>query len=241
MSVPRLVVDELATEAFDPCRRPAADARSPLPVKLSTTLFNETYTFPSVKDVLGRANEPRSGDVQAGLAARTMREMAAAKLVVADLTMKELRENPSVPYETDEVTRVIEDDLQKPQAARAYKKICGWSVAELREWILDNQTTGEDVSAISFGLSPEMAAAVAKLMSNMDLVLAGQKIRVVARCNNTIGLTGRISSRLQPQPTRAMRSPACSPPSPTGSRSATATPSSASTPRPTTWKSAPTS
>ena len=100
--------------------------------KLSTTLFGETYTFPSMKDVLARANEPRSGDVQAGLAARSMREMAAAKLVLADVTMKELRESPSVPYELDEVTRVIEDDLQKPQADRAYRKVCGWSVAELK-------------------------------------------------------------------------------------------------------------
>jgi ethanolamine ammonia-lyase large subunit len=166
--------------------------------KLSTTLFGETHNFPSMKDVLARANEPRSGDVQAGLAATSMRQMAAAKLVLADVTMKELRENPSVPYELDEVTRVIEDDLSKPQADRAYKKICGWSTAELREWILDSATTGEQIAEISFGLSPEMGAAVAKLMSNMDLVMAGKKIRVVARCNNTIGMEGRISSRLQP-------------------------------------------
>jgi ethanolamine ammonia-lyase large subunit len=163
-------------------------------MRLSTTLFGESFTFTSVKDALARANEPRSGDVQAGLAARSMREMAAAKRVVAELTLKDLRENPSVPYETDEVTRVIEDDLDE----RAYKRVCGWSVAELREWILDDATTGEDVRGVTFGLTPEMAAAVAKLMSNMDLVMAGKKIRVVAKCNNTIGLEGRISSRLQP-------------------------------------------
>src|SRR6476646_8485116 len=98
--------------------------------KLSTTLFGETYTFPSLKDVLARANEPRSGDVQAGLAARSMREMAAAKLVLSEVTLKELRENPAVPYERDEVTRVVEDALGHPLAARAYKKICGWSVAQ---------------------------------------------------------------------------------------------------------------
>ncbi len=166
--------------------------------KLTTTLFGETHTFPSMKDVLARANEPRSGDVQAGLAARSMREMAAAKLVLADVTLRELRESPSVPYELDEVTRVIEDDLTKPQADRAYRKVCGWSVAELREWILDSSTTGEQINEASPGLSPEMAAAAAKLMSNLDLVMAGRKIRVTARCNNTIGLEGRISSRLQP-------------------------------------------
>ncbi len=166
--------------------------------KLATTLFGETHSFATLKEVLARANEPRSGDVQAGLAARSMREMAAAKLVLADVTVKELREAPSVPYEIDEVTRIIEDDLSKPQADRAYKKVCGWSVAELREWILDGSTTGEQIAEVTPGLVPEAAAAVAKLMSNMDLVMAGRKIRVVARCNNTIGMEGRIGSRLQP-------------------------------------------
>ena len=166
--------------------------------KLSTTLFGETFSFRSIKEVLAKANEPRSGDVQAGLACTSMREMAAAKLVLSELSMKELRENPAVPYEQDEVTRVVEDALAHPLAARAYKKICGWSVAQLREWILDSSTSGEDVNEITPGLTPEMAAAVTKLMSNMDLVMAGRKIRVVARCNNTIGLEGRISSRLQP-------------------------------------------
>ena len=165
---------------------------------LSTTLFGESFTFPSLKDVLARANEPRSGDIQAGLAARSMREMAAAKIVLSDVTLKQLRENPSVPYEEDEITRVVEDAMSAPLAARAYKKVCGWSVAEFREWLLDDATTGEEISALAPGLTPEMAAAVAKLMSNMDLVLAAKKIRVVVRCNNTLGLPGRISSRLQP-------------------------------------------
>jgi ethanolamine ammonia-lyase large subunit len=167
-------------------------------VKLSTTLFGEAWTFQSVKEVLARANELRSGDIQAGIAARSMRELAAARLVLADIDCKTLRENPSVPYELDEVTRVIEDGMAHPLAERAYRKICGWSVAELREWILDSDTSGEDILGVSPGLTPEMAAAVAKLMSNMDLVLAARKIRVTARCNNTIGLEGRIASRLQP-------------------------------------------
>ncbi|MEW5851337.1 MAG: ethanolamine ammonia-lyase subunit EutB [Myxococcota bacterium] len=163
-------------------------------MKLSTTLFGENFTFRSVKEVLARANEPRSGDVQAGLAPRSMREMAAAKWVLANLTLKDLRENPSVPYEQDEVTRVVEDSLD----ARAFSRVCGWTVGQLREWILDADTTGDDVLEVSPGLTPEMVAGVAKLMSNMDLVSAGRKIRVVVRCNNTLGLPGRISSRLQP-------------------------------------------
>ncbi len=143
---------------------------------------------------MGRANEVRSGDVQAGLAARSMREMAAAKQVLADVTMEQLFNAPSVPYEADEVTRVVVDDLD----ANAYAKVKSWNVSRLREWLLDDRTTGEEIAAISPGLTPEMVAAVAKLMSNMDLVTAGRKMRVVVRCNNTLGLKGRISSRLQP-------------------------------------------
>jgi ethanolamine ammonia-lyase large subunit len=168
-------------------------------MSLSTTLFGERFTFPDVKDVLARANEPRSGDVQAGLAATSMRQMAAAKRLLSELTLKDLRENPSVPYEQDEVTRVIEDDLEaSPLGRAAYQKTSCWTVAELREFILDDDTTGEEIKAISPGLTPEMAAGCAKLMSNMDLVMGGKKIRVIARCNNTIGLPGRLSSRLQP-------------------------------------------
>ncbi|MBI4815333.1 MAG: ethanolamine ammonia-lyase subunit EutB [Deltaproteobacteria bacterium] len=157
-------------------------------------VHGEHFTFPTLKDVLARANELRSGDRQAGLAARSMREMAAAKRVLAEVTLAQLFEAPSVPYEKDEVTRVCVDGLDK----HAYQRVSTWSVAELREWILDDKTTGEDISSTSRGLSPEMVAAVAKLMSNMDLVIAGRKMRVVVRCNATLGLKGRISSRLQP-------------------------------------------
>jgi ethanolamine ammonia-lyase large subunit len=167
-------------------------------MKLSTTLFGQSFSFASIKEALARASEPRSGDMQAGLAPRSMREMAAAKRVVAALTLKELRENPSVPYETDEITRVIEDGVSSDSGARAFRRLCGWSVGELREWLLDHKTTGEDIRGLSPGITPEMASAVAKLMSNLDLVMAAQKIRVTAVCNNTIGLPGRISSRLQP-------------------------------------------
>jgi ethanolamine ammonia-lyase large subunit len=163
-------------------------------VSFSARVHGEHFTFSSLKQVLAKANEVRSGDRQAGLAATSMREMAAAKWVLADVQLKTLRENPSVPYEKDEVTRVVEDALDP----HAFQMISGWSVAEFREWLLDDRTTGEDVAQVSPGLTPEMAAAVAKLMSNMDLVMAGRKIRVVVRCNNTIGLKGRIASRLQP-------------------------------------------
>ncbi len=161
---------------------------------LSTRLHGEHFTFQSLKEVLGRANEPRSGDRQAGLAARSMREMAAAKSILADVTLHQLYEAPSVPFEQDEVTRVCVDGL----SPNVLQRVKGWTVGEFREWLLDDRTTGEDISGIAMGLTPEMVAAVAKLMSNLDLVMAGKKMRVVARCNNTIGVKGRIASRLQP-------------------------------------------
>lgn len=161
---------------------------------LQTTLYGEVFRFDSVRDVLARANEPRAGDRQAGLQARSMREMAAAKWVLANLTMRELRENPAVPYEKDEVTRITEDGLDRA----AFSTIAHKTVAELREWLLDHDTRGEQIQALAFAFTGEMAAAIAKLMTNMDLVMAAQKIRVVVRCNSTLGLPGRISSRLQP-------------------------------------------
>lgn len=160
----------------------------------TAAIHGEHFTFGSLKEVLGRANEVRSGDVQAGLAARSMRELAAAKRVLAERTLRELYEAPSVPYEQDEVTRVVVDGLDR----RAYQRIHGWTVAQLREWLLDDRTGHDDVGQISRGLTPEMVAAVAKLMSNLDLVIAARKLRVVVRCNGTLGLKGRLSSRLQP-------------------------------------------
>jgi ethanolamine ammonia-lyase large subunit len=163
-------------------------------VSLTARIHGHSFTFPSLKDVLARANEVRSGDSQAGLAARSMRELAAAKQVLADVTLEQLYNAPSVPYEVDEVTRVIVDGLDQT----AYARVKSWPVSRLREWLLDDRTTGEDIAAVSPGLTAEMIAAAAKLMSNLDLVVAGRKMRVVVTCNNTLGLKGRIASRLQP-------------------------------------------
>ncbi|MGI5862162.1 MAG: ethanolamine ammonia-lyase subunit EutB [Myxococcales bacterium] len=163
-------------------------------MKLTTRLFGTTFSFRSVKEVLAKANEPRSGDVQAGIAAESMREQVAAKMVLSELTLGGLRHHPSVPYEECELSRLFEESLDE----HAFRKVASMSVAGFREWLLDEKTTGEEILAISPGLTPEMVAAVAKLMSNMDLVLGAKKIRVVVRCNDTLGLPGRISSRLQP-------------------------------------------
>ena len=166
-------------------------------MKLKTTLLGKTYLFQSVKEVLAKANEEKTGDKLAGLAAESAQERVAAKVVLSALTLGELRENPAVPYEEDEVTRIIQDDVNEP----VYRKIRGWTVSELREWLLSETTTGDDIHKLSRGLTSEMVAAVCKLMSNLDLIYAAKKIRVSAHCNTTIGLPGTFSSRLQPNHT----------------------------------------
>ncbi len=166
-------------------------------MKLKTTLLGKTYTFGSIKEVLAKANEVKTGDILAGLAAENARERVAAKVVLSALTLGDLGENPAVPYEEDEVTRIIQDDLNRPQ----YERIKNWTVAELREWLLSEKTTGADISKLSRGLTSEMVAAVCKLMSNLDLIYCANKITVTAHCNTTIGLPGTLSCRLQPNHT----------------------------------------
>ncbi len=166
-------------------------------MKLKTTLLGKTYAFSSIKQVLAKANEEKTGDRLAGLAAESAQERIAAKVVLSALTLHDLRESPAVPYELDEVTRIIQDDVSE----QVYRKIQNWTVAELREWILSQTTTGADIARISRGLTAEMVAAVAKLMSNLDLIYAASKITVTAHCNTTIGLPGTLSCRLQPNHT----------------------------------------
>ncbi|MBW2734054.1 MAG: ethanolamine ammonia-lyase subunit EutB [Deltaproteobacteria bacterium] len=163
-------------------------------MQLAATIRHTTYCFSSVKEVLAKANAPKSGDNLAQVAAQDAVERVAARAVLSQLTMQDLRENPVVPYEQDELTRMVEDSLDE-QAFSAVKHL---SVGQLREWLLDATTSGEMIRAVSPGLTPEMAAAVCKLMSNMDLMTAGRKCEVVVRANSTLGLPGRMSSRLQP-------------------------------------------
>ena len=166
-------------------------------MKLKTTLSGKTYAFQDIKQVLAKANEEKTGDALAGLSAETAQERVAAKVVLSALTLNQLRENPVVPYEEDEVTRIIQDDVNEA----AYAKIKGWTVAELREWILSETTTADDIRKASRAMTSEMIAAVCKLMSNLDLIYAANKIPVTAHCNTTIGLPGTLSCRLQPNHT----------------------------------------
>lgn len=161
---------------------------------LKTKLFGKVYAFKSLNEVMAKANEEKSGDKLAGLAAESSEERVAAKVVLSNITLEDLRNNPAVPYEIDEVTRIIQDDVNE----KIYDEIKHWTVSEFREWILDENTTGADISRISRGLTSEMVAAVAKLMSNMDLIYGARKIKVTAHCNTTIGEKGTLSARLQP-------------------------------------------
>ncbi|TMQ20390.1 MAG: ethanolamine ammonia-lyase subunit EutB [Deltaproteobacteria bacterium] len=163
-------------------------------MQLASTIRGVRYAFGSITEVLAKANPPKSGDDLAGLSARDAVERVAARAVLADLTLRELREHPVVPYERDELTRHVEDELD----AQAFAAIGHLTVGQFREWLLDIDTTGPTLRAIAPGLTPEMAAAACKLMSNFDLMTVGAKSQVVVRANSTLGLPGRLSSRCQP-------------------------------------------
>lgn len=161
---------------------------------LRTKLHGKTYEFPDLRLLMGKANEEKSGDRLAGVAAETAAERAAAKFVLAEVPLRALREHPAVPYEQDEITRVIQDAVNET----IYNEIKDWTVGEFREWLLADSTTGPMIRRVSGGLTAEMIAAVTKIMSNLDLIYAASKIRVTAHCHNTIGLPGTLSSRNQP-------------------------------------------
>ena len=163
-------------------------------MKLTTTLVGKSFTFKSIKEVLAKANEEKSGDILAGIAAQSDLERIAAKEVLSRLLVQDLRENPVVPYEDDEVTRINQDGLD----GAVYGEIRRMSLAELREHILDYGTDEAVLRRLSKGLTAETIAGVCKLMGNLDLVYAANKVRVTATCNTTIGLRGTLATRLQP-------------------------------------------
>jgi ethanolamine ammonia-lyase large subunit len=163
-------------------------------MNLTTVLSGKTFTFSSVKDVLAKANEEKSGDILAGVAARSDLERVAAKVVLSRLTVRDLRENPVVPYEDDDVTRLNQDSLDDA----VYREIASWTIAELREYILGYGAGEQELLRLGRGLTAETVAGVCKLMSNLDLVYAANKLRVTATCNTTIGCRGTLATRLQP-------------------------------------------
>jgi ethanolamine ammonia-lyase large subunit len=156
--------------------------------------MSERFSFSSLRELLAKANEEKSGDQLAGIAAASGRERVAAKQALADLPLVEFLNDPLIPPETDEVSRLILDTHD----SAAFQPIRSMTVGAFREFLLDNQTTCEQLKSLHWGITPEMAAAVAKLMGNKDLILAASKIRNVTRCRNTMGGHGVLGIRLQP-------------------------------------------
>ena len=154
----------------------------------------ETYRFADLKTVLARASARRSGDELAGLAAQSDAERVAARAVLADLPLKIFLEEPLIPYEQDEVTRLIFDTHD----AAAFAPVAHMTVGAFRDWLLSYDADSAALAALAPGLTPEMVAAASKLMRNQDLIAVARKCVVVKKFRNTVGLPGRLSSRLQP-------------------------------------------
>ena len=158
------------------------------------TLRGERFTFADLKELFGRANEEKSGDQLAGLAARNERERVAAKMALADVTLEEILHHPLIDPSNDEVSQLILDTHD----AETFVDIRQLTVGEFRDFILDEVADEMTLHRLHFAITPEMAAAVAKLMSNKDLILAASKIRNISRCRNTMGLRGTLGVRVQP-------------------------------------------
>jgi ethanolamine ammonia-lyase large subunit len=161
---------------------------------LSRTIRNITYQFEGLRELLAKASPYRSGDMLAGIAAETGEQRAAAQMALADLPLRAFLQQSVVPYESDEVTRLIVDSHD----AIAFNPVATLTVGELRDWLLSDTATGAAIAAVTPGLTPEMVSAVSKLMRAQDLILIARKIRVVTRFRTTVGLAGRLSTRLQP-------------------------------------------
>jgi ethanolamine ammonia-lyase large subunit len=163
-------------------------------MRMSHAIRGVTYRFAGLKELLAKASPLRSGDQLAGISAATAEERVAARFVLADLPLRHFLDELIIPYESDEVSRLIVDAHDDA----AFAPIASFTVGEFRNWLLDDQASGEALAALSPGLTPEMAAAVSKLMQAQDLIAVARKIRVVTRFRTTVGLSGRLSTRLQP-------------------------------------------
>jgi ethanolamine ammonia-lyase large subunit len=173
----------------------------------SITRNGSTHTFADLKTLLAKATPARSGDALAGIPAENEEERVLARMALAEVPLTRFLDDWVIPYEHDEVTQLIADTHDRA----AFTAIAGLTVGELREWLLDPATDTETLTATAPGITPEMAAAVSKLMRNQDLILAAQKCHVVTRFRNTLGLPGRLAVRLQPNhPTDDVRGIAAS-------------------------------
>ena len=158
------------------------------------TIDATSYLFADLRDLLAKATPPRSGDRLAGIAAESAEEMVAARMALADLPLTQFLGEAVIPYEADEVTRLILDSHD----AAAFAPVASLTVGAFRDFLLSDAATSESLKKLSRGITPEMAAAVSKLMRNQDLILAAKKCKVTTAFRNTIGLAERMSTRLQP-------------------------------------------
>jgi ethanolamine ammonia-lyase large subunit len=158
------------------------------------TIGHKSYTFVNLRELLAKATPLRSGDMLAGLAAESAEERVAAQFALADVALAHFLDEQVVPYEDDEVTRLIVDTHD----ADAFAPVRSFTVGDLRDWLLSDDATPERLAALALGLTPEMVAAVSKLMRVQDLIAAAARVRVVTRFRTTVGLPGRLSARLQP-------------------------------------------
>jgi ethanolamine ammonia-lyase large subunit len=160
----------------------------------ATTLRGVRHCFDGLRDLMAKASPLRSGDQLAGIAAASAAERVAAQTLLAEVPLSAFLRDLLVPYESDEVTRLIVD----AHDAAVFAAVAGMTVGQFREWLLDYDTTTEILSRLAPGLTPEMVAAVSKICRNQDLILIASKCRVVTRFRNTLGLPGRLAIRLQP-------------------------------------------
>lgn len=160
----------------------------------SHVLGGQVWRFASLADLMAKASPARSGDQLAGIAAVDDEERVAAQMALADLPLATFLHDQVVPYEIDEVTRLIVDTHD----ARAFRPVAALTVGGFRDWLLSDLADGAALAALAAGLTPEMVAAVSKICRNQDLILIARKVRVVTRFRNTLGLAGRLSTRLQP-------------------------------------------
>ncbi|TXI26709.1 MAG: ethanolamine ammonia lyase large subunit, partial [Aquipseudomonas alcaligenes] len=160
----------------------------------SHTVGHQTWRFDSLREVMAKASPARSGDYLAGVAASSDAERVAAQMALANIPLKHFLSEALIPYEDDEITRLIIDSHD----AAAFAPVAHLTVGGFRDWLLGEHADEASLRALAPGLTPEMAAAVSKIMRVQDLILVAQKIRVVTRFRNTMGLRGRMSTRLQP-------------------------------------------
>ena len=161
-----------------------------------STIRGQRFAFADLAELLAKANEEKSGDSLAGIAAHSQRERVAAKRALADVRLSEIVEQPLIDPDRDEVSRLILETHDH----EGFRALASLTVGEFREYLLDSATDETALRAIQWVIVPEIAAAVAKLMSNKDLVLVASKIRNVTRCRNTMGQRGVLGMRLAAQP-----------------------------------------